>query len=127
MFVNSIDAARRIIGILKHLKLDVYGLHAQMQQRQRLKNVDRFKAGATTVLVASDVAARGLDIPHVEHVVHYQVPRNPEVFYILDVPNSSFRLIFTAVVEQLELARRVSVFCYVVQMSPTLIKAYVQS
>ena len=40
---------------------------------------DRFVAGSNSVLLATDVAARGLDIPAVEHVIHYQVPKNTEV------------------------------------------------
>jgi len=41
--------------------------------------LDRFVAGSEAVLLATDVAARGLDIPAVEHVIHYQVPKDTEV------------------------------------------------
>jgi len=51
-----------------------------MQQRQRLKNLDRFRSSTDYVLVATDVAARGLDIPNVEHVFHFQLPRSPEIY-----------------------------------------------
>ncbi|KAJ8653378.1 hypothetical protein O0I10_010924 [Lichtheimia ornata] len=80
IFVNSIDAIRRLIPVFKLLNIDVLGLHAQMQQRQRLKNLDRFKASDKAVLVASDIAARGLDIPSVDHVIHYQIPRSGEIY-----------------------------------------------
>ncbi|KAI7875570.1 P-loop containing nucleoside triphosphate hydrolase protein [Lichtheimia hyalospora FSU 10163] len=80
IFVNSIDAIRRLIPVFKLLNIEVLGLHAQMQQRQRLKNLDRFKASDKAVLVASDVAARGLDIPSVDHVIHYQIPRSGEIY-----------------------------------------------
>jgi ATP-dependent RNA helicase DDX24/MAK5 len=40
----------------------------------------RFKANDKAILVASDVAARGLDIPLVEHVIHYQIPRSGEIY-----------------------------------------------
>ncbi|KAK9709426.1 ATP-dependent RNA helicase [Basidiobolus ranarum] len=80
VFVNSIDAIRRILPFLKTLGVEAYGLHAQMQQRQRLKNIDRFKSNPKAVLIASDVAARGLDIPLVEHVLHYQLPRSGEIY-----------------------------------------------
>lgn len=49
-----------------------------MAQKQRLKNIDRFKNNPLGLLVATDVAARGLDIPLVQHVIHYQVPRTTE-------------------------------------------------
>ncbi|KAJ1930353.1 ATP-dependent RNA helicase [Tieghemiomyces parasiticus] len=80
VFVNSIDAIRRLLPILQLLQVPAYGLHSHMQQRARLKNVDRFKANHRAVLVASDVAARGLDIPLVEHVIHYQVPRAADIY-----------------------------------------------
>ena len=54
-------------------------LHANMQQRARLKSLQRFQAHRTALLVATDVAARGLDVPGVEHVIHYQVPRTTDV------------------------------------------------
>lgn len=80
VFVNSKDAARRLLPLLKNLQFDqVYGLHADMQQRQRLKNIDRFRQNKKVILIATDVAARGLDIPLVDHVIHYQVPRSSEV------------------------------------------------
>ncbi|CAG8520958.1 11150_t:CDS:2, partial [Gigaspora rosea] len=63
VFVNSIDAIRQLIPIMRLLNIEVFGLYAQMQQRQRLKNLDRFKQNLNAVMVASDVAARGLDIP----------------------------------------------------------------
>ena len=78
--MNSIDAIRRIVPILRLLGVNVFGLHAQLQQRQRLKNVDRFKASNNSVLVASDVAARGLDIPQVDCVIHYQLPRSGDIY-----------------------------------------------
>ncbi|ORZ17283.1 P-loop containing nucleoside triphosphate hydrolase protein [Absidia repens] len=80
IFVNSIDAIRRLVPIFRLLGVEVLGLHAQMQQKQRLKNLDRFKENSKAVLVASDVAARGLDIPLVEHVIHYQLPRSGEIY-----------------------------------------------
>ncbi|KAI8335604.1 P-loop containing nucleoside triphosphate hydrolase protein [Blakeslea trispora] len=80
VFVNSIDAIRRLVPVFKLLNLEVLGLHAQMQQKQRLKSLDRFKQNPKAVLVASDVAARGLDIPLVDHVIHYQLPRSGEIY-----------------------------------------------
>ncbi|RKP36546.1 P-loop containing nucleoside triphosphate hydrolase protein [Dimargaris cristalligena] len=80
VFVNSIDAIRRLVPILQLLKIPAFGLHSQMEQRARLKNVDRFKSHEQAVLVASDVAARGLDIPLVEHVIHYQIPRAADIY-----------------------------------------------
>jgi len=80
VFVNSISCVRRLVPILALLKVPVWGMHAQMQQRQRLKNLDRFKSLKNSVLVATDVLARGVDITKVEHVVHYQIPRTAEIY-----------------------------------------------
>lgn len=50
-------------------------LHSGLQQRERLAALRAFKAEAATVLVATDVASRGLDIPTVDLVVNYDLPR----------------------------------------------------
>ena len=55
-------------------------LHAQQQQRQRFKALDRFKGDAHGVLVATDVAARGLDILGVRCVVQYQLPPTADTY-----------------------------------------------
>ena len=62
------------------LQLNAYPLHSQLEQRQRLKNLDRFKSTPNSILLATDIAARGLDIPAVDHVVHYQIPRSADVY-----------------------------------------------
>lgn len=80
VFCNSIDCVRRLVNLFQLLKVRPMGLHAQMQQRQRLKNLDRFVADPAGLLVATDVAARGLDIKDVQHVIHYQVPRTSESY-----------------------------------------------
>ncbi|HBP88928.1 MAG TPA: heavy metal transporter, partial [Nitrospiraceae bacterium] len=56
------------------------GLHGGMNQAQRDRVMQSFRAGKTELLVATDVAARGLDIPHVSHVVNYDVPSSPEAY-----------------------------------------------
>uniref|UniRef100_A0A0A9YKX1 ATP-dependent RNA helicase MAK5 n=1 Tax=Lygus hesperus TaxID=30085 RepID=A0A0A9YKX1_LYGHE len=51
-----------------------------MQQRQRLKFIDKFKTGSIRVLIATDVASRGLDVDGLKYVVHYQVPRSTDAY-----------------------------------------------
>ncbi|CAJ1950042.1 unnamed protein product [Sphenostylis stenocarpa] len=80
VFCTSIAALRHISSILRILGIDVWTLHAQMQQRARLKAIDRFRENENGILVATDVAARGLDIPGVRTVVHYQLPHSAEVY-----------------------------------------------
>nr|CAD7438202.1 unnamed protein product [Timema bartmani] len=78
VFCNSIGCVRRLAQLLTLLQCKPLPLHANMIQRQRLKNLERFRDNTNALLLATDVAARGLDIPGVEHVIHYQVPRTSE-------------------------------------------------
>ncbi|XP_033348195.1 ATP-dependent RNA helicase DDX24 isoform X2 [Bombus vosnesenskii] len=80
VFCNSIGCVKRLATLLGILDCKPLPLHASMQQRQRLKNLERFQADENGLLIATDVAARGLDIPNVEHVIHYQVPRTSESY-----------------------------------------------
>ncbi|GAA0150835.1 RNA helicase [Lithospermum erythrorhizon] len=80
VFCTSIAALRHISSVLRILGIDVFTLHAQMQQRARLKAMDRFRANDNAILAATDVAARGLDIPGVRTVIHYQLPHSAEVY-----------------------------------------------
>jgi superfamily II DNA/RNA helicase len=73
---------KRDIGdLLKHLHQNNYkavSLHGDMDQHMRLRMLDQFKEGDATYLIASDVAARGLDIPAVSHVFNFDVPTQAE-------------------------------------------------
>ncbi|MHC9063863.1 DEAD/DEAH box helicase [Nitrospira sp. CMX1] len=55
-------------------------IHGGMSQGQRDRVMQAFKSGQTSLLVATDVAARGLDIPHVSHVINYDLPASAEVY-----------------------------------------------
>jgi len=80
IFTNAITALQRLRSLLAMLGVDTLSLQGSMQQRARLKALDRFKAQPGCVLLATDVAARGLDIDGVDFVVHYQLPRSAEVY-----------------------------------------------
>ncbi|KAH8996729.1 ATP-dependent RNA helicase [Lactarius akahatsu] len=80
VFLSSIDGIRRLTPLLELLGLPTFPLHSQLEQRQRLKNLDCFKSQAHSILLATDIAARGLDIPSVSHVVHYQIPRTVDAY-----------------------------------------------
>ncbi|POR33839.1 ATP-dependent RNA helicase MAK5 [Tolypocladium paradoxum] len=80
VFTNSISAVRRLTPLLQNLELAVLPLHSQMAQKARLRSLERFTASRSSVLVATDVAARGLDIHAVDQVVHYHVPRSADTY-----------------------------------------------
>ena len=60
------------------LALQVAAIHGDISQQQRSKAVETFKSGTVPLLVATDVAARGLDIPDVEFVINYSFPLTAE-------------------------------------------------
>ena len=63
IFTNAISMVRRLAAVLRLLQLPVTAMHSSMQQRQRLKALDRFRKSDSAIMIATDVAARGLDIP----------------------------------------------------------------
>ncbi|KAK7430690.1 RNA-dependent ATPase [Neonectria magnoliae] len=66
--------ATRIEGFLARKGIRVAGIHGDLRQEQRTRSLEAFKSGATPVLVATDVAARGLDIPEVKLVINVTFP-----------------------------------------------------
>jgi ATP-dependent RNA helicase DDX24/MAK5 len=80
VFTNSISAVRRITPFLQNLALPALPLHSNMPQKARLRSIERFKERPGSILVATDVAARGLDIPGVELVIHYHLPRAADTY-----------------------------------------------
>lgn len=80
VFTSSIDGIRRLAPFLELLQFTVCPLHSGLQQKQRLKNLERFKSQTHAVLLSTDLAARGLDVQNVDHVVHYQLPRSADVY-----------------------------------------------
>ncbi|XP_077588002.1 ATP-dependent RNA helicase DDX24 [Stigmatopora nigra] len=80
VFANSIETIKRLNSLLMILDRTPLPLHGNMHQKHRLKNLERFAERESCVLLTTDVAARGLDIPNVQHVIHYQVPRTSETY-----------------------------------------------
>lgn len=78
VFCNRTATATYLEYLLKLLDFEVTALHSGLQQRDRTNNLSRFRARASRVLVATDVAARGLDIPTVDLVINYDLPRDPD-------------------------------------------------
>jgi superfamily II DNA/RNA helicase len=74
IFCNRKRDISVVVKSLEKHGFNVGGLHGDMDQRARMAMLESFKAGRVPLLVASDVAARGLDIPDVSHVINYDVP-----------------------------------------------------
>jgi ATP-dependent RNA helicase DDX49/DBP8 len=78
IFTNTTQTATYIEHLLRKLTHRVTSLHSALPQPVRTANLARFRASAARILIATDVAARGLDIPTVEMVINYDVPRDPD-------------------------------------------------
>ncbi|KAL7937564.1 P-loop containing nucleoside triphosphate hydrolase protein [Trichoderma chlorosporum] len=78
IFCNRTSTAEYLHHLLRLLDHRVTSLHSKLPQRQRTDNLARFRASAARILVATDVAARGLDIQEVSLVVNYDIPRDPD-------------------------------------------------
>ncbi|KAF9892600.1 putative RNA helicase [Aspergillus nanangensis] len=78
IFCNHTKTADLLERLLRRLEHRVTSLHSLLPQSERSANLARFRASAARVLVATDVASRGLDIPSVSLVVNFDVPRNPD-------------------------------------------------
>jgi ATP-dependent RNA helicase RhlE len=78
VFTRTKQAADEISDRLKALKHSVAVLHSDRNQRERIAALEGFKKGTYEVLVATDIAARGLDIAGVTHVINYDIPLHPE-------------------------------------------------
>jgi ATP-dependent RNA helicase RhlE len=78
IFSSTKVMADRIAHQLKDMKHAVAVLHADRTQRERMEALEGFKSGKYEVLVATDLAARGLDIAGVSHVINFDVPGHPE-------------------------------------------------
>ncbi|TMJ38528.1 MAG: DEAD/DEAH box helicase [Alphaproteobacteria bacterium] len=78
VFANRKTTVGVLEASLKRHGFNASALHGDMDQRARLRTLDSFRAGEITFLIASDVAARGLDIPDVSHVFNFDVPIHAE-------------------------------------------------
>jgi superfamily II DNA/RNA helicase len=78
IFANRKTTVRDLATYLKRDGFKVGQIHGDMEQPERLRELDRFKGGEINILVASDVAARGLDIKGVSHVFNHDVPWHPD-------------------------------------------------
>lgn len=80
VFTRTRDGARDLATHLIERGVLVTALHGDLTQPQRERIVEDLKAGRTALVVATDVAARGLDVPGITHVINYDVPEEPEQY-----------------------------------------------
>jgi ATP-dependent RNA helicase RhlE len=78
VFVRTKVRAERVKKALARVELDSLTLHGDKDQQDRMLALDQFKSGQQKVLIATDVSARGIDIPGVEYVINYDLPDKAE-------------------------------------------------
>ena len=78
VFCNRTATADLLERLLRGLDHNVTSLHSKLPQSERTSNLSRFRASASRILIATDVASRGLDIPEVGLIVNYDLPQNPD-------------------------------------------------
>lgn len=78
VFVRTKVRADRVVKALERVAISSETIHGDVEQKDRFKILARFKSGENNVLVTTDVAARGIDIPDIAYVVNYDLPEEPE-------------------------------------------------
>ncbi len=78
IFTRTKSRADRLTQSLERAGIRTSVIHGDRSQGQRLNALERFKGGRTQVLVATDIAARGIDVKDISHVINYDVPHTPE-------------------------------------------------
>ena len=78
VFANRRDETRKLTDLLKRCKINCAMLSGEVPQQKRSKTLEDFKAGKITVLVATDVAGRGIHVDKISHVINFNLPYDPE-------------------------------------------------
>ncbi|MFN5417881.1 MAG: DEAD/DEAH box helicase [Flavobacteriia bacterium] len=78
VFVRTKVRAERVMSAMKRVEIETEFLHGGLEQDDRLNILDRFRKAETRILITTDVASRGIDIPNVDYVINYDLPELPE-------------------------------------------------
>jgi len=78
VFVRTKVRAERVKKALQRVDIESDTIHSDKLQKDREKTMENFRGGASRILIATDVSARGIDIPNVEYVVNYDLPESSE-------------------------------------------------
>lgn len=80
VFTSRADQVENIAQKLQYKKVDCMALHAKTDKKERKAAIDRFRNGKCRILITSDLASRGLDIPGITHIVQMDLPSNEDFF-----------------------------------------------
>ena len=80
IFVKTVESCHLLSYLLYELDIVAVALHSKQKQKQRMSSLNKFKSGVCPILVATDVASRGLDIPTVDLVINFDLPKIPREY-----------------------------------------------
>ncbi|PKL19174.1 MAG: RNA helicase [Spirochaetae bacterium HGW-Spirochaetae-5] len=80
VFCRTKVAVDELVNKLVDRGYSAEGIHGDLSQHQRERTLDKFKKRRTSILVATDVAARGIDVNNLSHVINYSLPQDPEAY-----------------------------------------------
>ncbi len=80
VFTRTKHGANKVVKDLEKLQISAQAIHGNKSQAARQNALSNFKNGTTRVLVATDIAARGIDIDELTHVINYEIPNIPETY-----------------------------------------------
>ena len=80
VFCRTKVAVDELVNKLVDRGYDAEGIHGDLSQHQRERTLEKFKKRRTSILVATDVAARGIDVMNLSHVINYSLPQDPEAY-----------------------------------------------
>jgi ATP-dependent RNA helicase RhlE len=80
VFTRTKHGADRVVKELRKANIESHAIHGNKSQNAREKALDQFRDGTATVLVATDIAARGIDVPEISHVINFDLPNIPESY-----------------------------------------------
>ncbi len=80
VFCRTKMTVRKVAQYLKDKGIDAREIHGDLHQTKRTKVMQQMRDNKLSVLIASDLAARGLDVEHITHVINYDLPEDPEVY-----------------------------------------------
>ncbi len=80
VFTRTKHGADKVVKALATYQIPAEAIHGNKSQNHRQRALSNFKAGSTRVLVATDIAARGIDVDELTHVINYEIPNEPETY-----------------------------------------------
>lgn len=78
VFVRTKVRVERVVAAMNRVGVATEALHGGLDQKNRFSILDRFRKGETNILITTDLACRGIDVPEMDYVINYDLPDNPE-------------------------------------------------